>query len=387
MANQFTLAFELLGRSTQNVKSYRMDSDYTTSTDGWTVELFEPDIKLIENLELQPVELLIDGNQQLLGRIDATTRGAGAGTTITIKGRDYFSDMVECHIDPSMKVKKDEPLETVIKRAASPVGITEVELNDDIRLRDTRMGRGVNAPGVGENLKSKKQEEYKANPGEGIYEFLNRIVARFGVTMQPGVKRNQVILASPDYAQTPAYKITRRLGAAPGANNNVLSASTERDFSSFPTHTLFVGKQGRGGKSKTAISISDAQELPNFPAAADLTETSRIKPGETNPQPKLYRLLYQRDENSRTQLQLDKAWLRRTADLLKDTLQYTVKLRDHNDLETGRLYAVDTLVTVNDEVCGVNEDLWVHSRRFEYTAEAGPTTTLVCWRKGTFQIT
>lgn len=408
-----TVRFDILERDYENVKRYSLDAGFLTSTDGFDVDLFEEDRSLLRNLELQPVELLINGHSQLIGRIDQTDRG-GDGTVVSCRGRDYIADLVECHVDPSLRLAKDMALTAAIKLAAGPVGIAKVLNASEQVMRNVRTGRAITVSDHGPDLKPVKVEDYKPKPSEGIYEFLNRIVARHGITMQPGKAREEIVLAQPNYAQESAYKIERRIGAPSGANN-VLSATASRDLSSFATFVLVTGKESPPGlTTKTIHSIIPIQGgfgfLPirleestvSFPTPPNTPENAlpiglpdtgallhkgRIRP-EQGPKttPGLYRLHYLRDEDSRKQDQLDRAALRVMAEHLKETLRYEVTLRGHDDPETGRVFAVDTLIDVNDEVCDLSETLWIERRTFEYDETGGARTKLVCWRPGAFLI-
>lgn len=67
-----------------------------------------------------------------------------------------------------------------------------------------------------------------------------------------------------------------------------------------------------------------------------------------------------------------------------DTLAYRVTLRGHTDPETGAIWTVDTMVNVQDEICGVNEPLWIAKRTLRFSPTEGSTTQLECWRPGSF---
>ena len=110
-----------LGLDTDRILDWAITSDYLTSTDGFSFTLLDPDITDTHRLEMQPVELLLEGNQQLLGRIDSTTAG-DKGDAVTCQGRDYLADLVECHLDPSLAIKESMTLGAAVKQAACTVG-------------------------------------------------------------------------------------------------------------------------------------------------------------------------------------------------------------------------------------------------------------------------
>jgi len=393
---RLTVRLQLLGRDITTVKSYTITSSYMTSTDGWEVMLYDTRRENLRGLEMQPVELLINDCSQVLGRVEVTDIG-GDGSAVTVRGRDFIADLVECSVDPSVKIKAGVTVADAITLAAGPVGIDTVVSDDDIAMRDIRSGKEVTKPGKAlKKFLDGKLDEYKPQPGEGVFAFCDRIAARQGVTIQPGNTRHTIVLARPRYDQAALYKIRRLAGDDASPNNNIVSAQATRDYTSFPTFCFFTGKTGRAGKSKTGTDISFTTAALTAEIGGELAETldlfafkNRIKPNEGNPSARgslLYRLLYSRDEQSRNQDQLERAALRGIAERLKETLRYEVTLRGHADPETGANWAIDTIVHVIDEVCGIDEPLWIEERVFSYSEGSGATTKIVCWRPGSFQI-
>lgn len=397
--SKLVIRFEQLDREFNFfVKSWRIENSYTVSTDGWEAVLYHPDRTNLFGLELQPVELILNGNSQLLGRVDRTEIG-GDGSAVTINGRDYLADLVECNVDPSLKVSEGDPLFSAITAAGFPVGIDTVVSDDDVAMRDVRSGKAiaVKRKGRGSKRKGAKLDDYKPHPGEGCYEYINRIVARFGCTVQPGPDRQTLVLCSPRYDQDPAYSISRTDDPASSSRNVIKTATAVRDFSKFPTYTIVTGQHV--GDSGSAINASQhyamdvlAQEF-NDELGRILLETiipGRRKFGDGQAAKlgfdQLYRLCTFRDTESRTQEQLTNAAKRVIADRLKDTLLYTVTLKGHTDRASGAVWAVDTMVQVDDAICNVHEPLWIASRTLEYSEGAGATTQLTCLRPNSYQI-
>lgn len=377
------------GRIFESFSGYTLSSDYLTPTDGWEVTLVDPDPAKLRDLELQEAELFIDGASQVIGRVDVTERGAAEGTAVVLRGRDYLADLVECHVDPSMKVKAGETLGAVILNATRPLGITGIVDDGDASMRTIRSGRKVSAP----KRKSKRDaalEEYKPAPREGVFAFVNRLAARHGQTVQPGPSRADLWLGAPNYEQTAGATIVRS-SAAPAASNLVIRASATRDYSSFPTYVLVTGQSARAGEKKGSLTKAASSRSVAERIGGEVSRTldravdySRRKPGELSSG--LYRLFWARDTDSRTQTEIDAVATRAFAAQFKSTLSYRVELRGHTDPATGALWAVDTMINVRDEVCEVNETLWCASRTFRYGSGAGITTELECWRPGSFQI-
>jgi prophage tail gpP-like protein len=189
----------------------------------------------------------------------------------------------------------------------------------------------------------------------------------------------------------------RRSTASPSTagGNQVLSATATRDYSSFPTYAMFAGKGGEKTKARNPLSRSyeiDAvaanlsDELQSI--LGDATIAGRRKVGDTSELGlgQLYRLLYQLDEDSKNAAQLERVAARAVGERLKETLVYSVKLKGFEDRTSGGLFAIDTVIDVQDEVCGIQEPLWVASRKFSFSPTEGATTELECWRLGAFQV-
>jgi prophage tail gpP-like protein len=395
------LRFPLLGRTFRDVISYSLASNYMTSTDAWSVTFVPTSLDDVRDLEIQPIEIAINGNDQLVGRVDASEVG-GKASAVTLRGRDMIADLVECHVDPTIKLKKEMTLAQMVALACGPAGITDVAYQDElVGTRNIRTGAAVGRYPV-PDFKEAKLTDYKAKPGESCFAFCNRVLARHRATMQPGLARGQVILAKPDYVQKPFFRLRRSMTEPGDASNNVLSATATRDLSSYPTHVLVTSKTNKAGRKRTPTSANVSHgsgggkpythenNLYPTPLARQLEQNliavGRRKPGgpPLNPPERLYRLQYVRDDDSKNQAQIDAAAFRLVADRLKASLRYDVTVRGHRDIDTGATWSIDTIVQVDDELCGINEPLWIEGRTFSYAPGQGPTTKLTCYRPGSF---
>jgi len=387
--------FPGLGRETTSITAWSIDSNYMTSTDGFEFTLYDENIENTRHLELQPVELIVNGQSRLIGRIDHTRRGDD-GLAITCMGRDFIGDILECNVDPLLKIKEGDELLNAITTAAGPAGINAV-FDDDGAMRELRAGRKVKVRQKKPSKKKKKLNEYKPMPGQGMYEFLNKISAREGVTLQAGPNRNTLVISSPNYDQDPLYRIFRTRDQLTGAHNNIESAVADRDFSKMPTYVIVQGayaKPGQKGDRFTqmfdmwSISARFVSELGR--SLQDVTVSSRWVPGQ-NPAEEvlrgaLYRLLVIRDDDARSAEQIEKSAKRAIAERMKDTLEYRVTLKGHIAPDSGALYSQDTMIQVDDEIADLHEVLWVAGARLSYKPREGPKTDLVCWRPESFLI-
>lgn len=387
-----TVNFELLGRQETEFESWEIDSAYLVSTDGFsfTIAPRGNDRSRLRNLELQPVELLVNGASQCIGRIDVTD--IGDSSALQCEGRDYIADIVECNVDPLVKFVKDDALGLAMARVLSVCNINGILDADDVALESIRTGKPKKGGGRRKKRSGNSVGDIKPNPGEGIYEFINRLAARHGVTIQPGADRTAITLDAPDYAQSPLYRLTRSDDSIESLRNNIKSGRARRDFSKFPTYALFTGTAATSGKRGNGLSveflmqdyISGKSLLPQLQPIMEVGVVGRRKPGDgPTPNGKLYRLLHHRDEHARTEEDLYNAQCRAISERLRDTLTYTATVRGHVDPESGAVWSVGTMVDVQDAIADVNEPLWIARRTLKYSRE-GATTDLECWRPGSF---
>lgn len=418
------------GHALKGIEEYSIDSAYMTSTDAFSFKAYNSNLLYLRGMELSRVTISIDGIQILRGRIDSSEIGGDTGSSVTFQGRDYISDMVECNLDPAVALSEQMTLEQAIKIAAGPVGISEVSF-DAARWRNARVGAQVETRVGTRSFQNAPLKDYKANPGEGIYEFLNRLCVRFGCTMQPTTEYNTILLDAPDYLQESSYYVRRTLEHPNSATNDILSASVRRDYSKFPTVVLVSGKTGGASEARTTIAAKnpsapggllgkafDATFAPFFgasatPIPADVEAvsgeatsvpniqqtleallppsntyiTERIAPRSGFvPKNPMYRLMYLRDNLAKDAKQVQNIAARKAAERFKDSLQYSITLQGHRDRVTNRMYAVNTIIGVYDELCDIEERLWIEKCTYTYSPAEGAKTHLVCWRPDSFAI-
>jgi prophage tail gpP-like protein len=304
-------------------------------------------------------------------------------------GRDYIADLVECNVDPGAKFSEGTTLMDALLEIVKPCGITSIFGPEDVTMADVRTGKHTKR-GTGKRHKLKITDDYKPKPGEGIYEYCNRVVARHGATIQPGPGRETLLIDRPNYLGPPLYSLTRTDDPTNSGRNNVISATARRDYSKFPTFVLFTGTQGKSGQPGSGLTTAfSALQLPYNSEMAGILGAAlaptRLRVGELQENPGiLYRLLYHRDPDARSQLQVTNNAFRAYSERTKDSLVYTATVKGHRDPFSGALWACNTMVNVNDSVCGIDEPLWIASRKFVY--RNGATTELECWRPEAFDL-
>jgi hypothetical protein len=380
-----TVQLEALGRETRAVGDWQLDSSYLVATDGFSFDLLSERPEHLRGLEAQPVKLIVGEAPQLVGRIDVTERSQYR--SIACEGRDYVADLVECHVDPKLAVKDGMTLQAAVQLACSPCGITIV-LGDAAVIRNVRTGRKSGGRAAPKDFLTLSLQDLRPDAEQGIYDYVNRLAVRHGVTAQPVLARNELLLQAPNYDQSPLFRLRRSF--QPGVANRIKSGMARRDFSSFPTFTIVRGvgeiPAATEKTPKNTSGLIDSAVLT--PETQAVAIKGRIKPAPGGPDAdgKLYRLLSLHDRMARTREQVQAVAFRAIWDRLKETLTYRCTVRGHTDPDTGAIYAIDTIADIQDEVADVNEQMWIYRRTLRYSKAGGAETDLECWRIGAYQL-
>lgn len=387
---QLSVSIHGTERRLRGITQYSLDSGYTTPTDAFSVTIARDTDSgddslewLIDNL-LAPCELLINGASQMLGRIEKLS-GGSKGASVTISGRDYLSDLIECHADPTYKIAEQATLASFILDLAGPVGIRNVGHDGDFGMRNIRTGRGIASPASPE-FAELALKDHKISPGDGILETFEKICARHGCTVQPGPDRQTLVLSAPNYTQQVSGSLRRALKSG----GNIIEGSAERDLSSFPTLLIASGKGGGAAEARSPLNVEYDLEALSENFNTELSKivencvTDRVKPGTVGDPNLLYRLHVYDDKDAKTPDQLTRSARRRISEFLKPTLSYGCTVQGHENPDGG-LWAVDTMLQVRDELWAVDEPLWVANRTFGFD-NGGAVTRLELWRPGTYQL-
>jgi prophage tail gpP-like protein len=401
----FTCELELTGEFISNIQSYNINSSYLTPTDEWSFTVYDDEApwELRRKFRpLQPVKLYIDGQLQVIGRIDKI-EGTGSGSALRVSGRDYLAALVDGSADPSVRVNAKMDIGDAILSVTKAFGITKILGTNT--TRNIVSGAVPYRGGPPRDFKSAKVEDFKIPDNEGAFEWCNnRIAARHGYTLQPAGTRDTILLVEPEYRQAPLYELKRVWGAPIGGH--ILSATASRDYASVPTVTVATG---RGGSAAGAQVPGLRNEVSTFGvnAPSDIgknSEVRRIVYSEDGLSPLvidwrflpknegirgnnglLYRPMFYVDKDSKNLEQLAMGVRRAIAERLRPTLEYHCSVRGHEDPITGAIYAVDTIARVDDTVEDVHENLWLMERTLSNDGH-GPRTELTFIRPGAFQL-
>lgn len=386
------------------VTAYEIDSDFLVATDGWSITVYDdtdPSSLRRTFRPLRGIRLYIDGNLQLVGRIDST-RGVADSSALTVSGRDYLADACDGGADPALKFLKGVDIGDAILSVLRPFGITTIASGGFALTRNILTGRRPYFGAPARDYRAAKIDDFKATAGVGAFELANRIAAHHGFMLQPvPTDPTAIALCEPEFRQAALYRLERYTD---GLSGNVLTSSASRDYARCPTVTVATGGAVAGGsavaKTRSEIPTFSSSKSPGNLASnaevqriitgpnniVDVVEHRRGKKpdttvyGSTRPR---YCPMYFEDKDARNIEQLERAARRMIAERTRETLVYSCTVRGHTDPASGATWSVDTIADVRDAVEDVAETLWIQARKIANDG-SGATTQLKLIRPGSY---
>jgi len=346
--------------------SYSIDTDFLTPTDGWSFTVGGEEAYVANIGQLQPdyrVQLYVDGMLQLTGFIDnvsmSSTPEGGLVTTVT--GRDILRPLCKANMPPDFKV--DGLTIEALVESLLPYYYKQGQPN---LITDSQSQRSL--LDVAASVKPKDRaamlkklvERTRANPGDGAFEFIARNIRRFGLWLW-AMPNGDLVLGGPEYEQAPAYKIQRRRGERSVAYP---SATYERDRTQTPSfisvRAKTTAKEWAKGEVFGAIDMGARDHWFVEPA-------------------------YMQNDSATTMEECYAFALQELTRLTESSEVYTCTAVGHRDHETGNMFQVNTIATIEDDILGVRGDFWVSRRTFRKDLGGGTTTELRLVPKGSIQ--
>lgn len=411
------LKLQLDGTSEEldTIEEWKIQEGYWESCDSFEITLiterFTP-----SQLWMRPVTLVLGGVPWMRARIEVV-QSDDTQVTMNLSGRDYVSELVEGHVAPTFKITEKISLADAVLQAARPYGIDTILSNGDFPLRKIRSG-AVATSSATVDFKAVKLKELQPKDHQSVYEFCNRLAARSGCTIQPHIDRQTLVLAVPAYSSQPIAQLRRLRDRATTGTNNIKSASATRDGTHWPsviqilggttTDTGWVppptatktpaGVETDGVKSTTAARVSRLRREYDVPKVAAIFNAalgrelagkcvSGLRTGSEGPlDGLLYRMFRQEDHELSTPEQMAALGCRILGERLKNTLVYEATVPGFTDQTTGKYWAVDTIVTVRDEIADVDEPMWIQSVTRSFSRNQGALTRLSMIRPGVIRV-
>lgn len=385
--DEVTLRADILGADIGRWTSYTFASDFLTPCDGFQFSIGDPDIPQGLSGLIAPgikVSLNISGRPICTGYIAEVAYSAdrSSGTVLEVSGRDILGDVVDSCVDPFQSFQPTQTLEEIAKAVLSKFNITEIEF-DAI---------------AGQKAKDSQGHIAKPYPAEGAYEFIERLAKRQGLHLWAKADGTGVVLGKPNFKQESSYKLTRRRGIANGAGNNIVSGHVKRSMLNQPSVIVASARAGGGdfahatvrciyvnplisiGADGKTVLPSVQEIIDRFPSAYKIkaSDLDGVPPTSANTPYGFARPLYWVDSEAKTLAQLIQGTKREMAKHMSTSLEVVYEVAGHT--QDGKVWTVDTVVDVEDEVGGLNEPMWISGVTFKKSRSAGTTTELKLMR-------
>lgn len=420
------------GQQIKNWSSYTLNRAFLAPTASWSFTLSDEDQTLTNQL-LVPgatVALSINGNLQCTGVIeeDSGQSTPGGGTSITIHGGDVLSRVVKATMDPTFKFVAGATVAQFVLTVLDPFGITTLFNSDiaNLNIISGYAGNGgvttttvnasvvktiTNNPAGGSapaiinstvdartsvtsttrpDLSTLTLQQAKPHAGEGCFAYIDRILKRLGLTIWATADGTGVVVDQPNYSSAPNYKIT--YSRSDPSQNNVKHAARSRRLFAQPSCIFATGFGGGQDVQKSRLKCIQINELTGLDSSGAILPSVQAiiarYPGAKvlplRPQlagfPKplgdkgLAMPLFMKDDEAKNIDQLAAFVRREMAKKQLDGLQMSYEVEGHT--QNGHPWAVNTQVSVADEVWGVNETMWVMDVTFSKSPGGGTVTAL-----------
>lgn len=431
-------AIELLLRSTSrrllNWDRYTVRQDMFDAGVAWTFTLWysRKVDALWETVKREvrvgeEVVFSIDGAPQISGRIERATIKVSrkGGMSLTISGRDTAGPAIKWDADPRITLY-NRALPDVGKELFAQLGINLALLDAaGVREVQSRARPGARAPAKTTRHNTRRVDLSHARPNETVWAVWSSITKNLGfmswVAPTPDGTLG-VVVDTPNYKQPALFKLRRRLSAGVVTqDSNILDSEFTVDISDVPTVVYAFSRPGRGDKRTArhrsihvnsrfgdAINNDVTLEFLRYDSG-----TGRVEPPTTErwngedgprapqpitrqafsndglsawscvalpmpPQPKF--LHGRRARNPDTGAQEARRYM---SQRMKDFRTVKLVTRGHGQVVDGemRIFAVNMMATVDDELLDVAEDMLIHAVEFEGGRKVGQTTTLTLGTK------
>lgn len=336
------------------------------------------------------VMVSIDDAAQLNGRVETRRVQADRqGAVVVLNGRDLAGPAMDWDVDPTLTIKNLSLSEAVAQPFAQ-LGITARVVDSAANVQVT----AHEAPGPRRTNRRTRRTQVvdiaHPRPGERVWPFVQGMVQRIGYRMwvAPDAERGiAVVVDTPNDNGTPSYVLLRREVANGGGEyeGNILTGGETINTRAAPTEVTVFSGTARGSQvsARTRATTANAAILDPL-----ITRGLVLDPPPTQPR-------YLRSPRSRTPQRAAQDGANTILDAMASFRVYECTVRGHGQTVDGarRLYALNTIARVRDDVCldgqgrPLDEDMLITSIRFRRSREAGTTTTLTLVPRGALALT
>lgn len=387
--DEFEVSIEMLSAGSPfSFRFWRSDpiTGSTTASRTSTWEVLAREVKCFDN-----VIVMIDDAAQLSGRIEVRNVSASRqeGASILVNGRDLAGPAMDWDTDPTLTIRNmqlGEALPQVFGTLGLPCRVVDslaaVQVNAHEAPGPRRTNRRASRRSVVDIAHPK--------PGEKVWAFAESIVRRLGYLMwvAPDAEHGlAVVVDVPSDTAEPSYVLIRRaIANANGAfEGNILSGGESINTRNAPSAVTVYSGTDRGDR----ISARGRTTVRNS-QLADPIVTRGLVLSNFPPQPR-----HVRSTRARTPARASQECFNIILEAMRNFRTYECTVQGFGQTTDGakRLYAINTVARVRDDICldsegrPLDEDMLIVGVKFKGSHNGGTTTTLTLVPKGALALT
>jgi hypothetical protein len=323
------------------------------------------------------VGLTIDSALQLVGQVRRREidNAGREGVKLVIAGGDLLAPAVKAHVDPRAHLDENTVLPDAITGLLGPLGIDVTVGVAAQTARAVAQGARRGAHGAADDARPRRPRVGRVHARDddtawGLVETYCRQVGLMAWIAPLAERRVGIVLDVPDYAQAPTYQFVLRTdgGQAPDGAQ-IETSNYVVDTDDVPTN-VFVRAHSARTDAQPARYLAQVANggLFSDALAADLVSLQL---------PSLPRWLRSTRSHGPQAAQQDA--LRVIADANRRLRTYRCTVQGHGQFTRHglRLFAVNTVARVRDDVCRIrDESFLIHRVEFHGSRRSGAMTTL-----------
>ena len=391
---------------------YTVTLDMMRAGNPWTVSLWRSTVRqttwpvLRREVKLfQPVTVSIDGAAQMTGRIETidTHAAKDGGAAMVLSGRDLGGVAMSWDADPTVRLK-GLPLSTALTSLFLSLGVP-VFVTDAAAARIVQSGtnhaslgrsgggrhptRGVNRA----RARHRAQPIDRSHPraGEKVWQLAEEMCRRLGFLLWIAPSDEGGIAAVvdvPDFDAPDVFAFAR--SEDPSRPSNILTGSEKFTAKEVPTEVNVYTGTVRGDLISNRVRHRKVNA-----GLLDRAITRGFVPAPvaplTTPPPQVRHI---KSSRSRTGAASEKEAERVIAEAMAEFRRYELTVQGHGQTVDGfdRLYALNTMARVRDELCTdpdgnpLDESMLIIGVTFEGSRQGGTTTKLTLAPKGSIVV-